>query len=387
MIFTLNIVFLFLGMGSSTVYGVVTIKDNNTGGQCQPVRGQPIGLWNAVNKTCTLLIDVHEGMVIADDGITIDGSRGVAIDGNSSNDRVGIALRNRKNVVIRNVTVTRFEKGIFVFGGSNNTIVGNNVHSMRPIPFQCGICLEQTTNNQVSSNHVHDNNVRGIMLITANSNNVLSNLVSNNDGMNIYLGDARNNNFYGNTVRGGNTRGLVGIDLWGSFNNRFILNKISDHINRFGFFTWGSQNNLVMFNDFKNNGWGAMEFANSDNNYIICNDTANDNRQGVKFRVGSARNSVVLNNFYQPDDGDDANPPNTNLFVNNYWQRNPVCPDVNNDGICDVPYNFRAGQQDPRPQVWPIPWKINPFICFKQEPVPIIDEYGPQESTEMFGAP
>lgn len=378
MISTFNLSLLLWGMGMNSAYGVVTIKDDNTGGQCQPAAGQPIGIWNAASKTCTLLIDVHEGMVVADDGITIDGSRGVAVDGNNSNDRVGIELKNRKNVTIQNVIVTRFEKGILVFGGSNNKIVGNNVHSMKRVAFQCGICLEQTTNNKVSSNHVHDNNVRGIMLITANANNVLSNIVSNNDDSNIYLGGARNNNFYGNTVDGGTTRNLTGIRLWGSFNNRFIFNKISGHINNFGFFTGGSRNNLVMFNDFKNNGWGAMEFATSNNNYILCNDTANDNGQGVKFRVGSARNSVVMNNFYQPDNGDDANPPNTNQFINNYWQINPACPDANNDGICDVPYNFPVGQQDPLPYLRPIPWKINPLICFSHEPTPIIDKYQQQ---------
>jgi hypothetical protein len=81
--------------------------------------------------TYTFKGDIFGTIMVQKDGITIDGT-GYSIQGRKVVDERGIYLvgpdRSRpscKNVVVKNLKILNFYEGIFVVGGSNNTIIGN----------------------------------------------------------------------------------------------------------------------------------------------------------------------------------------------------------------------------------------------------------------------
>jgi hypothetical protein len=81
--------------------------------------------------TYTFKGDIFGTIMVQKDGITIDGI-GYSIQGRKVVDERGIYLvgpdRSRpscKHVVVKNLKILNFYEGIFVVGGSNNTIVGN----------------------------------------------------------------------------------------------------------------------------------------------------------------------------------------------------------------------------------------------------------------------
>ena len=81
--------------------------------------------------TYTFKGDIFGTIMVQKDGITIDGA-GYAIEGRKVVDERGIYLvgpdRSRAsciNVVVKNLKILNFYEGIYIVGGSNNSIIGN----------------------------------------------------------------------------------------------------------------------------------------------------------------------------------------------------------------------------------------------------------------------
>lgn len=93
------------------------LTDSSTGGDCAS-GSNPIGTWNSVSKTCTLVRDVPESIEIAADGITLEGA-GHLVNGAGTGSGI---FTYRSNVTLRNLRIRNFSNGIHLYGGRNNLI-------------------------------------------------------------------------------------------------------------------------------------------------------------------------------------------------------------------------------------------------------------------------
>ena len=123
------------------------------------------------NITYTFTADINASIVIEKNDTVVDGAS-YTLQGTGSG--TGIDLSYRNNVTLKNVEVTDFTYGIYLYSSSNNTIIGNTVSNN-----WYGICLWDSSNNTIIGNTA-SNNYNGILLYSS-SNNVLfhNNLINN----------------------------------------------------------------------------------------------------------------------------------------------------------------------------------------------------------------
>lgn len=75
-----------------------------------------IGTWDSVNRIYTLTTDVDETLYIDEDDLTLDGA-GHAVAGSGVGN--GIEAHGRSGVVIKNVNVTGWQRGVYVWDGTD----------------------------------------------------------------------------------------------------------------------------------------------------------------------------------------------------------------------------------------------------------------------------
>jgi parallel beta-helix repeat protein len=68
----------------------------------------------------------YVSIVVERNNITINGN-GYTLQGSGAADAIGIYLRGRNNVTIKNTTINAFYHGIWLFSSSNNMLVGNTM--------------------------------------------------------------------------------------------------------------------------------------------------------------------------------------------------------------------------------------------------------------------
>jgi len=132
-----------------------------------------------------------DGIVIGADGVTVNLNghtvSGIAAKGNGG---VGARLRGRTGVTLKNGTITGFDAGVTIDGGSGNTVQGLNLHNNISAPdgssnFGDGVAIGvdvASTNNTVQQNTiVHNGPFEGVGVFRAAStgNRVLQNLIKN----------------------------------------------------------------------------------------------------------------------------------------------------------------------------------------------------------------
>jgi len=292
--------FIFIQPRASTKF----IKDDATGGDCYL-----IGTWDTVAKTCTLTTDFNETIQIDSDGVTLDGNGRIIIGTGTGS---GIFLSGRNNITIKNLDISKFTYGVFLWASNNNSITNNFSH-----------------------NNYND----GIRIDDSWSNNIKDNTISYN---------------------------YFGIAIWGFLNN-IINNNIISNGSR-GIWIGGEISpafNLISSNIISNSSFGIqMTGANSD---TISNNTFSNYSMAVYSEAGARNNKVFNNNFMggwidvylQP-----GNIYNLPLPIGgNYWSKFAAsCIDINNDNICDSPYFFLNGQDN-------FPWKIQNGWSINHPPV------------------
>ena len=271
-----------------------------------------VGTWNPDTKTGTLTQDVNEPIEIISDSIILDGNgKTVTV---SNTDIIGVFLRNRTCVTVKNLNVTNLLIGIVLYN-SNRNILSNNTAYLNNLT---GISLYNSSMNNLSDNTVNSNNNYGISLeINCNNNTIKDNTCTNN---------------------------LIGIHLWSSSNNNLIDNITS------------------------NNSYGFRLYTLSDNN-IITGNTISNNYRGIEIRNKNNNNEIYNNNFinneafhakvYSGCTGNIFNLPNPT--GGNYWS-GWTSPDVDGDGFVDIPYSFTGGVDD-------FPWVMENGWLLNQSPV------------------
>ena len=372
------------------------IRNNATGGDCVS-----IGIWNLATLTCILTIDVLGTVQINNDGITLDGN-GHEVMGNGTGN--GVYLPGRAGVTIKNLSVTKFSSGIFLFSSSNNTLINNIISNNN----NTGIYLNSSSNNILNNNTAQENNYSDIY-VYASSDSHCNNIITNTTGSDSrpikYLSGAvslSNENLsqlilcnadgssINNVIIAGsavkNNNGLVlmrtdfatianvdssnnayGIDLYISGNNTLANNTVINNYN--GIFLFSSDNNIIRGNTASNNASVGIYPYSSGNNQIY-----NNNLIGNFIQTRVQGNNVNVFNLVDPTGGN---------YWSNYDTSQEGCNDANGDNFCDAPYVFTGGQDNlpwTMPDGWNIPTNQPPIISnlsqLKSDSATVIAESG-----------
>lgn len=170
------------------------IKNDSVGGDCAN-----IGNWNASTKTCVLNQDINETIQIDSDNIILDGG-GHTING--SNSGSGIYAYYRRNVIIRNVTVSGFYYGIRLDSSNYNKIDSATTKNNRN-----GIYLSSSNYNTVSNNEITTSISYGLGIISSKNNTTSNNTIGPGNAYGISQENTGNYNIYenNNVFQNGNT--------------------------------------------------------------------------------------------------------------------------------------------------------------------------------------
>jgi parallel beta-helix repeat protein len=241
--------------------------------------------------------DVFDSIVVEKDDVVIDGA-GYILQGNGSG--YGIFLIHRSYVTIRNMEIEEFDSGIRLYGGSNNTMYGNEIVNNKE-----GIYLDHSENNTISGNNI-TNNDKSIQVILS-----LNNLLRNN---------RMNNNRYNFEV--------IGIDLVDYLNDIDISNTVDDKpvyywINEkdktvpldAGYIILVNCSGITVKNlNLMNNAEGIL-LAFTENSTITQN-TITDNGAGIELR--SSKNNTISENYIANNEGNGIilDSDDNNLFGN-----------------------------------------------------------------------
>jgi len=286
------------------------------------------------------------------------------------------------NTLLNNTLINNSHSGIYLDFATYNAIIKNN--ATNSIVFN-GISIAMGGNNYIANNTAISNNENGIALWSSNNNIIEYNNASDNlnyDG--VYLGNSDKAVIKDNTVT--NNSG-VGISLWFSDyanieNNNLSLNVEGIRIDKSNFLSIESNritnnslgivmmpssnttirenmilnnsldgisikgdDNYIVNNNFSSN-LNGIELAQGFSNTIAYNNITSNNNLGINVTGVSINNNQFhhnnfINNTYDHAEDGYSNFWNTNC-EGNYWD-NWTGPDIDFNGIVDLPYNISGG--------------------------------------------
>ncbi|HVL05439.1 MAG TPA: right-handed parallel beta-helix repeat-containing protein [Acidimicrobiales bacterium] len=211
------------------------------------------------------------GLIIGADNVTLD-LNGFTISGGPVGDGPGISMQNRTGVTVRNGTVTQFDAGVAITGGSGNTVTAMKIVDNRgsfTTDFGDGIALFNSHSNRITNNQVRNNGpYDGIGLVRSNFNLIDSNQVTDNIQSNQTTGirlenvgfNPSNDNIVTNNLVANN--GLDGVQV----------------------FAGGSRNQIRFNQIFGNVRDGVTVFAGGNNNVIEGNHVRGNREDGIHIR-------------------------------------------------------------------------------------------------------
>ncbi len=118
---------------------------------------------------------LSSAIIIQRDNIIIDGAGYTLQCTEASGSDYGVELPGRSNVTIKNMKITAFWVGIFLYSSSNNSVSGNDTAAND----FAGVRLHSSSNNSVSGNTIA-NNGRGILLDSSINSAIYHNNFINN---------------------------------------------------------------------------------------------------------------------------------------------------------------------------------------------------------------
>lgn len=211
---------------------------------------------------CAKGITIGANSVVLDlNGFTISGTP-------AGGEGPGILVSERTGVTVKNGTVTLFDTGVAIEGGSGNTVTNMNIRENRGTgDYGEGVLLLDTSANTVSNNRITNNGQYGGISILIGRNNLVegNQIVGNNmsptNTSGIRLENIGRTASTGNTIRNNLVQGsgLDGIQIFagGSDNvisRNTVLNSNRDGITAFA----GSNRNIIEDNQVRFNGFGPI---------------------------------------------------------------------------------------------------------------------------------
>ncbi len=268
---------------------------------------------------------------------------------------IGIDLRSRNNVTIKNLQIGFAVYGIYLWSASRNTISGNTL-----INNNYGVYLIEASQNTVVGNNITSNAI-GITVMSSSNNIFRDNKMNNNYNLAVYGSEPShfNNDIDdSNTVNGKkvhyiisesnliinsitypdlgylaliNCQNISVHDLELAGNGHGILlaytqdstiskNQITDNYSGIGIF--GSSSNIITGNTVKNNNRGIqLSLISTGNSISINNVTANF--QGI-FLFNSTQNTIYGNNITNNEYGIGFSSSSYNIIRGNYFISNDI---------------------------------------------------------------
>ncbi|MEM3374699.1 MAG: NosD domain-containing protein [Candidatus Woesearchaeota archaeon] len=155
------------------------IRDNSTGGDCVK-----IGIWDNMQKKCTLTTNIMETIEITNDTITLDCNDHV-IQPTTEN---GIYLYSKKNITIQNCKIQNVNYGIFTYNSYNITIINNQINKTT-----FGIYTSLGQRHLITKNNIL-NSSYGVYLDRYSSNNKIyhNNFIDNINQLRNYYSNTQN---------------------------------------------------------------------------------------------------------------------------------------------------------------------------------------------------
>ncbi|MCA1684132.1 MAG: right-handed parallel beta-helix repeat-containing protein, partial [Actinobacteria bacterium] len=156
-----------------------------------------------VSHSTTLTHDVGpcrgDGIVVRGDNLTLDlgGHKVFAAPGHRVGEFAGIHLDGANGVEVKHGEVTRFDAGVWLDGGSNNTVTGLYVHHNLSPPDEAsrlgdGIVLFHSSANRITHNVVAYNGVFdgiGVLGLGSNDNTITDNSIHHNTDRHLNMFD------------------------------------------------------------------------------------------------------------------------------------------------------------------------------------------------------
>ncbi len=203
------------------------------------------------------------GIMIEKDNVTLDGD-GYTLQGSGSG--YGINLTGRSYVTIRNMSITAFNYGVYLYSSSSNTVSGNNITANNSYGIwltyaseynslignkitnsSCGVRIDDSSYNDITRNSIA-NNFWGIGGYFASRNCIRGNDISANSGIGITIDQTLYCNITGNNIAS-NT--LHGIWLSSASFNSITGNNIADNGDGVGLYS--TSENIFYHNNFIDN--------------------------------------------------------------------------------------------------------------------------------------
>ena len=223
-----------------------------------------IGTWNPLNRVYTLTTDVYETIQIDEDDLTLDGD-GHSVTQISSGGTHGVFLSGRTGVTVKNLNVTKYNYGIYLYSSNNCTLANNTAGASR----NCGFYLRYSDNCTLTHNAASDHGSHGFMLTQSQNPNLSHNNASNNRYRGIYLNLCPNgsltNNTCSNHVEPDHNTG-AGFYIYRSAGATLTGNVASDNDNGFYFGGYESNSNMtITANTATNNIYGFYLYYSGGN--------------------------------------------------------------------------------------------------------------------------
>jgi parallel beta-helix repeat protein len=239
------------------------------------------------NVTYTFTDNIYtDSIMIEKDDIVINGN-GYVLNGSVSGFR-GFDISYRNNVTVKNVRITKFGDGIYVYHSNSCRVLDNMVTD-------CWYAIDvmhSSNNNTVSGNIVSDS-YGGISVdYSSNDNTIINNTVINSKylGWGLYLWSSSGNMFSDNIA----TNNSKGMDIRNAVNNTIHSNNISG--NQRGVYLSSSSYNIISQNNMTaNNEGGIYVLTHCSNNIISGNIIINNTYHGVELYENSVNNSIIGN--------------------------------------------------------------------------------------------
>jgi len=209
--------------------------------------------------------------------------------------------------VIKNCAIYNAGKyNIYFYNVINGAVRNCNAHNSL-----YGVCLKQSSNNNISSNHLYSIHADAdgshgypIVLVDRSNENVMSLNEINDSTYGIYLGESNRNIISTNTIHNNHNPNLGNgraIYVYYNSNNNIVKSNIIYHNDGGIAIGYGSARNIVDSNEIYSNGEGILLWESGKNNVITSNDIYRHSYargcSGI-FSYSCSNNNISLNNIY-----------------------------------------------------------------------------------------
>ena len=210
------------------------------------------------------------GLVIGANNVTLD-LNGFTLSGTpATGEGPGVDITGRTGVTVRNGTITQFDAGVAITGGSGNTVTGLTLVDNRgsfATDFGDGVAVFNSTGNTISHNLIRNNGpYSGISLIRSSNNLIEHNQITGNNQSTTSTSGIRVENVgfsasNSNTIRYNLVQGsaLDGIQLFAGASDNVVSHNSVLQNNREGITAFaGASRNLIEDNQVRYNGFGPI---------------------------------------------------------------------------------------------------------------------------------